>query len=66
MIEIKTQQQRNAVQATYEFSKEHATLVDSSDGQFSGNFCHETYERNGKQTIYYFEGAKLFAYEDVE
>lgn len=68
MIEIKTQVLRGAVQAAYEADKIKGTLVDHSDGQFTGNFYHEVYKRDGSTTTYYFEGNTLFGYdyEDVE
>lgn len=65
MIQIKTQELRDAVQATYEFDKEHGKYTDESTGQFTGNFYHETYEFDGKSKTYYFDPGKLFAYEDV-
>ena len=56
MIQIKTQELRDAVQAAYEFDKEHGKCTDESTGQFTGSFYHETYE---------FDSGKLCAYEDV-
>ena len=58
MIKIKTQELRDAVQAAYEFDKEHGKCTDEST-------YHETYEFDGKSNTYYFDSGKLFAYEDV-
>ena len=65
MIQIKTQELRDAVQAAYEFDKEHGKCIDESTGQFTGSFYHETYNFGGKSQTYYFDSGKLFAYEDV-
>ena len=62
MIQINTQELRDAVQATYEFDMEYGKCT---DGQFAGNFYRETYEFDGKSKTYYFDSGKLFGYEDV-
>ena len=63
MIQIKTQELRDAVQAAYEFDKEHGVLIDSKD---FGKYRQETYGFDGKSRTYYFDSGKLFAYEDVQ
>ena len=65
MIKIKSKELSDAVQAAYEFDREHGECTDESTGQFTGNFYHETYEFDGKTNTYYFDSGKLFAYEDV-
>ena len=62
MIQIKTQELRDAVQAAYEFDKEHGVFIDSKD---IGKYWQETYGFDGKSKTYYFDSGKLFAYEDV-
>ena len=49
MVQIKTQELRDAAQAAYEFDKEHGKCTDESTGQFTGNFYHEPYIVTGKQ-----------------
>lgn len=63
MIEIQTQRQRDSVKKMYNFDKEHGKCIDESSGQFTGSFYHETYERNGFSTTFYFDSGELFAYE---
>ncbi len=65
MIQIKTQELRDAVQAAYEFDKEHSKCTDESYGDPAGEFHHETYEFDGKTKTYYFDSGQLFGYEDV-
>lgn len=65
MIEIKTQELRDAVQAAHEFDTSHAECTDWSTGQFTGSFWHETYKFGEKARTYYFDNNKLFAYEGV-
>lgn len=65
MIQIKTQELRDAVQAIYEFYKEHGKCTDESTGQFTGSFYHETYKFDGKSKTYYFDSGKLIGYKDV-
>ena len=62
MIQIKTQELRDAVQATYEFDEEHGVFIDC---KAIGKYWQETYEFDGKTRTYYFDNNKLFAYEDV-
>ena len=64
MIEIKSDELREAVQAAYEFDKQHGDGMDGATGQFTGNFWHETYTFGGKARVYYFEGNVMFGYED--
>lgn len=66
MIEVKTAALRKALMDTYDFDCKHAECIDSSTGQFTGNFWHETYKFNDKTRVYYFQGSKLCAYEDKE
>jgi len=66
MIEIKSDDLRRQVLNAHRFDVSHGKLVDSSSGQFTGNFFHETYEFNGKVRTYYFDGSVLFGYEDKE
>lgn len=64
MIEIKSEELRKAVQAAYDFDKQHGVYMDGATGQFTGNFWHETYAFGGKARAYYFEGNAMFCYED--
>ena len=51
MIQIKTQELRDAVQAAYEFDKEHGVLIDS---KYLDKYWQETYEFDGKSKTCYF------------
>lgn len=64
MIKIKSQELRDAVQAAYEFDKEHGVLIDHTE-RATGSMYHETYEFDGKRRVYYFNDWYLFAYGDV-
>lgn len=64
---IRTDELRAALFAALAFDREHSKCISESDGQFTGNFWHETYEGFGIEITYYFQGAELTAYEyDVE
>lgn len=65
MIEIKSQELRDIVQALYEFDKEHGVLIDRTE-RVTGNMYHETYTFDGRSKVYHFDSGKLFAFEDVE
>ena len=65
MIQIKTQELRDAVQASYEFDKEHSVIIDRTE-RVAGDMYHETYEFDGRRKVYYFDSGNLFAFEDVE
>lgn len=67
MIIIKSSELLRAVQNAYHFDFKHSKCISESDGQFTGNFWHETYEGFGIEITYYFQGNDLFGYEyDVE
>ncbi len=59
MIKINSQELRDAVQAAYEFDKEHGEFLDRTS-RATGNMHHETYEFDGKRKVYYFDSGKLF------
>ena len=65
MIKINSQELRDAVQALYEFDKEHSVLIDRTE-RVTGDMYHETYEFDGRRKVYYFDSSNLFAFEDVE
>ena len=60
MIEIKTEDMREAVQKCYDFDKQHGKCKDESSGQFTGNFYEETYEFGPYSRTYYFDNNKMF------
>ena len=63
MIQIKTQELRDAVQATYEFDKEYGLLI-TAEGDCNSTWKN-TYSFDVITRTYYFDSGKLFAYEDV-
>lgn len=63
MIQIKTQELRDAVQAAYDFDHEHGLLLAAS-GDYDSTW-QNTYSFDGKTRTYYFQGNDLIAYEDV-
>ncbi len=63
MIQIKTQELRDAVQATYEFDKEYGLLI-TAEGDCNSTWKN-TYSFDVITRTYYFEGLLLTAYEDV-
>lgn len=67
MITIKSPELLRAVQNAYHFDFKHSKCISESDGQFTGNFWHETYEGFGIEITYYFQESELVGYEyDVE
>ena len=64
MIQIKTQELRDAVQSAYEFDVEHGKRIDRTE-RATGNLFHETYEFDGKIRTYYFDRFVLIAYKDA-
>lgn len=64
MIKINSQELRNAVQAAYEFDKEHGTRVDDGILLFD-RLPFEVYKFEDKIRAYYFQEDTLFSYEDV-
>lgn len=63
MIEIKSDTLRNKLLKFYEFDTVYSEFIEGSDGQFTGNFWHETFNVDGVVRTYYFDGNKLVAYE---
>lgn len=63
MIKINSQELRDAVQAAYEFDKEHGKWV--ACHPTTDKYWSEVYEFDGKTKTYYFDNNELFAYGDV-
>ena len=67
MKNVKSPELRKALEDAWEFDVKHSKCISHSDGQFTGNFWHETYEGFGLEITYYFQENNLIGYEyDVE